>query len=58
MELWVSIALGMVVADTVKELAYELRSRWYTYKHRNDKPSTLDRLLFGTKFEEEELLEK
>ena len=58
MELWIQIAIGMTVANIIEEGIYELKSRWYTYKHRNDKPSTLTKLIFGDKFEEEELLEK
>lgn len=60
MELWIQIAIGMTAANIIEEGIFELKSRWYTYKHGNDKKtqSTLDKLLFGTNFENEELLEK
>lgn len=59
MELWVSIALGITVANIIKGVMYQIQSVWWTFKHRNnDVSSKLDRLLFGDKFEEEELLEK
>ena len=59
MELWIQIAIGMTVAHFVKEFQYQVQSWLWSYKHRNEpKTDTLSRLIFGDKFEEEELLEK
>ena len=60
MGLYISIALGIVLGELGKELLYRIQNAWWSFRHRKDvkSTSTLDRLLFGSKFEEEELLEK
>jgi len=58
MELWLSIAIGLTLGELGKNVIQMIENKWWLYRHRKDEPSTLTKLLFGDKFEEEELLEK
>ena len=58
MELWLSIAIGLTLGELSKNTIQMIENKWWLYRHRKDKSSVLSKLLFGDKFEEEELLEK
>ena len=57
MELYVSIAVGIMLGEVGKELIYRIQNAWWTFKHRKDPKYGFANWFKDTE-DTEELLEK
>ena len=57
MELYVSIAVGIMLGELGKEIIYRIQNAWWTFRHRKDPKHGLRKWLEDTE-DTEELLAK